>query len=60
MLTEPDSFGDVAVVTLRCDAEGCSRWQTAQARHLANLLAAGPWRCPDHKRDHALPDAPNT
>lgn len=43
------TFADAAVVTLRCAAEGCTRWQTAQAKHLANLLAGGPWRCSDHK-----------
>ena len=44
---------DADVVTLRCSAPDCPRWQTAQGRHLANLLAAGPWRCPDHRERKA-------
>lgn len=42
------SFEDAAVVTVRCAAQGCQRWQTAQPQHLADLLAGGPWRCPNH------------
>lgn len=68
MLTESHTLADAAVVTLRCTVDGCSRcrrdalaglflWQNAQGRHLANLLAAGPWRCPAHKRrTDGLPD----
>lgn len=43
------SIAESGVVTLRCAAPGCSHWQTAQAAHLANLLAGGPWHCPDHR-----------
>ncbi|QYJ05385.1 hypothetical protein KUV85_06815 [Nocardioides panacisoli] len=46
-------FADVAVVTLRCDTDGCHRWATAYGKHLDNLLAAGPWRCPDHNVQEA-------
>lgn len=47
MLTAPNPNADV--VTLTCADPDCSRWQTAQGRHLENLLAAGPWRCPDRR-----------
>ena len=48
-MTAPHNFEDVAVVTLRCAANRCTRWQSANPRHLANLLAGGPWRCPGCK-----------
>lgn len=34
---------DTATVTLTCAA--CQTRATAQAGHLANLLAVGPWTC---------------
>lgn len=52
------SISESGVVTLRCAAEGCGRWQTAQAKHLDNLLAAGPWRCVDHRDDGLLQEPP--
>ncbi len=45
---EPAIRTSADVVALICATENCERWQTAQARHLENLLAASPWRCADH------------
>ena len=40
-------FSDSGVVLLRCT--DCNTRATAQLAHLVNLLATGPWRCPEHR-----------
>jgi hypothetical protein len=40
---------DVGLIVLSC--ANCAARSTADPKHLANLLAAGPWRCDDHKEN---------
>ena len=42
-----DTPTNPGVVVLRC--ADCSARSTADPKHLPNLLAAGPWRCGEHR-----------
>ncbi len=36
-------------ILLACHEPGCNARARAQLGHLDNLLAAGPWRCTEHR-----------
>ena len=46
---DTDVLTDHPTTELRCAAADCTRWHIVQTKHLDNVLAAGPWRCPDHQ-----------